>query len=357
MDTTEHTPKVYSDDEILNAAKEAGLTSLYNCCALAKLLGVSQEVVATVMVEKYHRPIWRLEDEAREPRVECLLLKPAHLKGKPQKGKNLSGSWFDFIQFFGKSQEGDPGLEPNKAKVARGGWAGGHYQGGHRAGKALNRTQLMALDIDRGGDIDRASDALASFRKVIHSTYKSTPENPRCRVVLMLSEPITDPKQYKIVYKTMVDAMIRAGYVEGDVDRAASDVSRLNYFPMHQRGIEPRCVVTDGNLVDVPRILRVAAETAKLVQRRRANVITLGKARGPNYIAACIRNAREEMEGAREGERHTTLFKKAAGLAKVGVANDADIVDALLPIWIRKGGEEAEGLRVLNDAIDAGRGG
>ena len=136
---------------------------------------------------------------------------------------------------------------PERRQARPWGWAGGRYRGNHRDTSALIDTNVIVFDIDGGGDVGRIASFFAEYRKVVHSTLKSTPAAPRCRVVLQLKSACAAPLTYKRAHKVVQEKLKGAGF---DVDAGASEAVRFNFLLMHQPGLELRFVETDGELFD-----------------------------------------------------------------------------------------------------------
>lgn len=225
--------------------------------------------------------------------------------------------WPELVGYLSWSVPGDVSRYADLDIIKRqeGGWTGGLYREGWRNSAAFVRTEIMTIDIDAHGEIKRAAAALARFRKAIHSTFKSTPEAPRCRVVLHLARPCTDLARYRAAHKAMRECLYRWGYVrpdkkgrvEGDIDEGASDATRLNYAPMHHPEGRPEFLATDGELLDLDRVY----------ERPKPPPPTRIRERNPDkYREAALRRAEEEICTALVGGRHGEIFKQAAALAR-----------------------------------------
>ncbi len=265
-------------------------------------------------------------------------------------------TWSGLVRFLSRSRAADIARFPdlNVAKRARGGWAGGRYRGNHRDTSALIDTNVIVFDIDGGGDVGRIASFFAEYRKVVHSTLKSTPAAPRCRVVLQLKSACAAPLTYKRAHKVVQEKLKGAGF---DVDAGASEAVRLNFLPMHQPGLEPRFVETDGELFDLDGWAAHAPDV-RLTPTAKTNP-TAGGSRGERYKDAALRGAYRAVAEAAKGERHSVFFKEAASLARPALgATDAEITDTLLPVYLRVSDDtDEEARRILRDALDAGRSG
>jgi putative DNA primase/helicase len=80
-----------------------------------------------------------------------------------------------------------------------GGFVGGSLKGGRRKTEAVVWRQIVTLDADFiKGDLWDAVETMFDFSCLIYSTHKHHPENPRVRLVIPLSRPIT-PDEYQAV--------------------------------------------------------------------------------------------------------------------------------------------------------------
>lgn len=157
---------------------------------------------------------------ADERTIPIVIYRPQQLfmAGDPARGfrSNTTGtsgrvSWTGLVRMLNRAPVGDPKRHPNPniAKAARGGWSACRLIGGRRLASAFVETRLLGLDIDRHGDIDEALRAFGPFKKIVHSTYKSTAANPRCRVILALKEPCFSTETYKRGHLAVRHAVVR----------------------------------------------------------------------------------------------------------------------------------------------------
>jgi hypothetical protein len=270
--------------------------------------------------------------------------------------------WLEHVGYLSRGVPGDLSRseDPEIVKRQEGGWSGGLFTGGWRHHSAFVHTELLTLDIDGNGDVRRAADAFAPFRKAVHTTFKSRPEARRCRVVLQLAKPCIDLQQYKRAHAALRERLYAWGYlrpdkargVKGDVDEGASDATRLNFSPMHHPDRAFDFLATDGELLDIDRIPVPPKPAPAPTPPRQRNA--------DKYREGALRRAEGEVRGALEGQRHHELFRQAAALARTGLGvADAEIFGALLPAFVHSAGEARrfEGEKTIADAIAKGRAG
>lgn len=270
--------------------------------------------------------------------------------------------WPELVGYLSRGVPGDPAKypDPEIAKRQEGGWTGGRFRNGWRHHSAFVHTELLTLDIDAHGEIERAAAALAPFRKAIHSTFKSMPSAPRCRVVLPLSEPCTDLAMYKTAHAGMRERLYAWGYIrpdkargiKGDIDEGASDATRLNFAPMHHPGRAFGFLATDGEALDIARIPAKSKPTPALAAPRKRNQ--------DRYREGALRRAETEVRSALEGQRHPAVFKESAALARPELGlSDVEIEATLYPAAVAVMGERRahEAKRTILDGIARGRAG
>ncbi len=296
-------------------------------------------------------PAWRLH-----PDGEISTFATRHI------GISCQMRWSEFCGYLSRGVLGDPAKypDPEIAKRQEGGWAGGLYRDSWREHTAFVHTELLTIDIDAHGEIERAAEAFAPFRKAIHSTYKSSPDAPRCRVVLQLAKPCTDLQTYKRAHAALRERLYSWGYIrpdrahkiKGDIDEGASDGTRLSYAPMYQPGRVFGFLATDGALLDIEQI----PEPPKPAPRP---VSTTARDRNPDkYREGALRRAESEVRSSLEGQRHESLFKEAASLARPQLGlTDTDIWSALesAALAVMGEGRRFEIERTIRDGIARGR--
>jgi hypothetical protein len=207
----------------------------------------------------------------------------------------------------------------------------------------------LVVDVDEGGDVARVASALVNYRAVVHSTFSSSSDAPRCRIVLALAEPV-DGATYEQTHAVVRAHLQAAGIV---ADEGAKDASRLSYAPVVRAGSEYHYRTTDGAGVDVGAVL--AAQPRALPS---ACFHTLRRDHPDAYVRAALRRASSAVTAAPVGARHVTLNREAYALARLDVEEEV-VAGVLLPAFVCSVGEEGrrEGERTIRDAFRARRGG
>jgi hypothetical protein len=211
-------------------------------------------------------------------------------------------------------------------------------------------VHAITFDIDGGGDVDRASEAFAAFRKIVHSTYKSTSEAPRCRVVLPLAAACTSLRDYERAHGVVRKELTQRGFI---VDEGAKDISRLNYAPMVYPGRAFAFRSSTGAAFDIDKFSAAAPPPPKpkpppKPEHRNA------------YIQAALRRSSNALFAANVGDRHHLLSKEAFTLSRpeLGLSLD-EVRGAVLEAFVARAGESRrrEAERTIADAFKAARGG
>jgi hypothetical protein len=111
------------------------------------------------------------------------------------------------------------------------GWVAAQIPDGARTNDRVISTSLLVFDIDNKGstvtqaELERAIRA-KGYRAILHSTYNHTPDNPRFRLILDISEPI-QPADHKSLLLYVAQNL----GVSDFIDTACSDLSRYFYLP------------------------------------------------------------------------------------------------------------------------------
>ena len=107
-----------------------------------------------------------------------------------------------------------------------GGFVGGRLKGGRRKKDCVEFRIIITLDIDHAvpGVIEQI-EMLYNYRCFIYTTHKHTPENPRLRLVIILSRPVSPDEYVAIARKVAEDIGIEM------FDDTTYEPSRLMYWP------------------------------------------------------------------------------------------------------------------------------
>lgn len=107
-----------------------------------------------------------------------------------------------------------------------GGFVGGRLKGGRRKKDCVEFRSALTLDMDHAvPGIPEQVEMFFDFRCLIYSTHKHTPENPRLRLVILLSRPVSPDEYVAIARKVAEDIGIEM------FDDTTYEPSRLMYWP------------------------------------------------------------------------------------------------------------------------------
>ncbi len=186
-----------------------------------------------------------------------------------------------------------------------------------------SKTAALWLDLDEAVDLDDLRCKFASVASFVHTTHSSTDDEPRCRVFLRLSRPVTGD-EYRRVYQATATFAERGGLV---VDRAASDPSRFWFRPsIRAEGCSYVYWRCDGEPIDVDGALRAVPPDAPPPPPSPRPTSTGGASdfdRARAYLAAC--------PGAISGSGgHAVTFGVAQRIVRGFAMGPSDALELLL---------------------------
>ncbi len=273
--------------------------------------------------------------------LDVLFVAPERFHMTPQVGVPCVMSWPELGAYLSRPSVGD-------AKDIAGAWSPALYHGNVRRKANLVRIGALVVDLDENGDVDTATDLVAKYSAIVHETFSSTNDAPRCRVVLLLAEPVA-AAAYEALHKVV---RARLGAAGMPADEGAKDASRLSYAPVRRPGAGYRFRTVEGTPLDARAIL--AAQPAKPPPRPAPPP---PPEHADAYRRAALRRAADAVSAATPGERHYVLCKEAFALARLGL-HDFEIENALQPAAVAAMGEGRahEAARTIRDGIRARRG-
>lgn len=197
------------------------------------------------------------------------------------------------------------------------GWSPATFIGDTRSKKNVDRIYCVVLDYDKGStSLDDAADfwtckAFLPFRKsafttacLVHSSFSSTPEHPKFRVIMPLSRAV-DAEEFTIIWGYVSKLAAEAGH---QIDEACKDPSRLWFWPSCPEGetvLFSPC--ESGAPLDVRRILKECGYNAR---RKTDGLDRSSKVVVSSAIRAFERGV-DEVRDATEGSRQVTLNRVA----------------------------------------------
>lgn len=284
---------------------------------------------------------------AEEPRrdertLDVLYVSPANFRRNPQIGAPWSMTWRQIARWLSRPRIG-------VAKDCAGAWSPALYRESVRRKSSLEHACALVVDVDQGGDVNRVAAVVGRYRAIVHETFSSTVEAPRCRVVLALAAPI-DVETYERTHD-VVRAHLRARGIIAD--NGAKDATRLCYVPVRAAGARYAYQHVDGIELDARTVLAAQPpppprSAPRLPRPEHADA----------YVRGALSRAAAAVAAATPGERHYALSREAYKLARPELSlNESAIEDALLPAFLAAAGDarRREGERTLRDAIRARR--
>jgi hypothetical protein len=280
-------------------------------------------------------------DPTEKP-LDVLFVSPERFRASPQIGVPCAMTWHELGLYLSRPSIGE-------TKGEAGAWSPALYDGNLRRKANLVSIGALVVDVDEAGDVDNVADIVGRYDAIVHETFSSTNDGPRCRVVLRLAAPI-DATMYEATHKAIRGALATAGVI---ADEGAKDASRLSYSPVRRSGAGYRFRQVDGILLDAKRVL-----AAQPSPRPRPSPRPVPLDHRDAYVRAALQRAADAVSTATEGMRHYTVCKEAFALERLGLGESA-IEGALLPAFVASAGErrEHEGRRTIRDAVRARRGG
>ena len=111
------------------------------------------------------------------------------------------------------------------------GWVAANILDGPRANDRVISTSLLVFDIDNKGSVVTQAELEKAirdngYRAILHSTYNHTPDNPRFRLIIDISEPIK-PADHKSLLLHIAQNLGITDFI----DTACTDLSRYFYLP------------------------------------------------------------------------------------------------------------------------------
>jgi hypothetical protein len=278
--------------------------------------------------------------------LDVLRVSPAQFACKPQVGTHWSCTWRELADFLATPAVARLTGDDDRDKAQAGAWSPALYGGNVRQQSAIEHVDALVVDIDQGGDVTSVAEVLGRYRAIVHSTFKSRPEAPRCRAVIALAEPM-DVDTYKATHAVVRAHLAALGMI---VDRGASDASRLSYAPVVRPGASYDYRANDGEPLDARAVLAAQPTPAPRTARTTST-------HADAYLRGALQRAADAVAAASPGERHYTLCREAWSLARLELNEDV-IAGALLPAFLATAGEarRCEGERTIHDGIRARRG-
>lgn len=172
--------------------------------------------------------------------------------------KNETMLWTDFIQRL-EQPTVTPETMAQWAKMSRedqetikdvGGFVGGWLKEGRRKVGHVQNRSLITLDADfPQHNLWDDVTMLWDFSVAVYSTHKYRSDNPRMRIIIPLSRPVT-AEEYPAVARKIADELGMNNF-----DDSTYEPERLMFWPSHSKDAEYFCKTQDGHLLDPDEVL------------------------------------------------------------------------------------------------------
>lgn len=270
--------------------------------------------------------------------LDVLFISPEQFRGSPQVGTPRRMTWAELADFLSAPSIGD-------AKDIAGGYSPARYRDDARRKANLIAIGVLVVDVDGNGDVDRIADAVSRYDAIVQETFSSTNDDPRCRLLLRLAEPV-GAQVYEDAH-AIVRARLRA--LGAVTDDGAKDASRLSYCPVRRADAGYRFRLVSGRPLDAARV--IAAQPPKPPPPPPRMVAA---AHADAYRRGALQRAAQAVASASPGARHDALNREAYALARLDLT-EHEIADALVPAFVAAAGEGRrwEAKRTVRDAVNA----
>lgn len=148
-----------------------------------------------------------------------------------------------------------------------------------RSKRNIADRSAVVLDCDNANKagIDKLVEAVRGLgvRSVVHSTYSSTPDKPRARVVIPLKNAV-DPQDYTSLCKALMDHLGMVAW-----DESCAQAERAMYMPGKPEGGEYWAEETEGPLMDGLEWVKTREPKARNARTSKGNVAKRDRKRKP----------------------------------------------------------------------------
>lgn len=267
-----------------------------------------------------------------DPHLDILYISPDRFRQSPQRGVPCRMEWEALRRYLSRPSEGPD-------KTCMGGYSPALYQDNERRKAKLAHACAIVVDVDEDGDVYKFWRRFKDddMTAIVHETFSSTPNLPRCRIIFQISRFVT-AVEYERIHAVLCRGIPGA-------DRAAKDASRLSFSPVRKPGELFSFAATDGTPLDVDEMLEahpLPPPVAPPPPPRDAS----------RYQRAALDGACQDVARATPGERHGVLLAKAAHLAKMGLGEAS--MGGLVEAFVRAAGESRRGeaVRAVRYAVE-----
>ena len=270
--------------------------------------------------------------------MKYLYVRPDAFKRSPMVGVQRECTWSDFAQRFIRAAGGD-------SKDAHGAWVGAEFRDGIKREDHLVACHTLVVDIDEMGDVEMVAHTVRGVSAIVHETFSSTDERPRCRVIFELARPCS-PAEYRATWSYVTERLMLSGIVP---DRACCDPGRLSYVPVRRPGSTYEVDYCEGRPIDAVSIARrhpLPTHAPIDVDGYRPHDLS-------RVQRAALEREADEVRATGAGDRHRRMLEACLRVFRPQLQIEyQDGERALLPAFLAAtdGKRKGEGLRILRDA-------
>ena len=270
--------------------------------------------------------------------MKYLYVRPDAFKRSPMVGVQRECTWSDFAQRFIRAAGGD-------SKDAHGAWVGAEFRDGIKREDHLVACHTLVVDIDEMGDVEMVAHTVRGVSAIVHETFSSTDERPRCRVIFELARPCS-PAEYRATWSYVTERLMLSGIVP---DRACCDPGRLSYVPVRRPGSTYEVDYCEGRPIDAVSIARrhpLPTHAPIDVDGYRPHDLS-------RVQRAALEREADEVRATGAGDRHRRMLEACLRVFRPQLQIEyQDGERALLPAFLAAtdGKRKGEALRILRDA-------
>lgn len=184
----------------------------------------------------------------------------------PQRGTRVSLDWCELVRWTS-------GPIHSEAKEGGGAFAMATFVNDTRYKSNCEAVYALALDFDKGdARVERISELLGAYKRIVYSTHSNTDDTPRCRAIVAVSRPMS-VDDYDTVWAVSAHNLLIAG---ARCDTATRDPSRFWYVPAVRAGGSWQHVSVDGKALDVDLTIQRHEAYMRAEEERRAGALSSG---------------------------------------------------------------------------------
>jgi hypothetical protein len=235
-------------------------------------------------------------------------------------------------------------------------WSPAYYtDGATRAKSAVDQVTHFVFDLDDGTTTESVAYWLDGIEHVVSSTHSHTPEHPKLRVIVRITDPIPGA-DYDDVWRRANQHLLH-----GHVDPSTKDASRMYYTPScPPSGPKPIEIHHPGKALDWRALpaLPKPKMPPKTTPKHDGEDPEFDEIRAQALLAKWERDLASMSADTGRHSRLLQLAHAAGGLVASNLLNQRDVEDALYAACQANGLPAEDGersvVRALNDGLEDG---